>query len=120
MARMPQVYEKYPDESLWATVSFKTRLLNGDLLTGTPTVTECSGTLYFSNIQINTSTMILASGTDYEETVSSGEAVQFLVASGDAGSSYDMVVSCSTDGNIAPSQDMTNVAQIDVIRTTKN
>lgn len=111
-----QIHTKYPSEVLWATISFRNKLLPGELLDGTPTVEECKGELYFSNIQINSATLILASGTDYEEVVVSGQAVQFLVASGDAGETYKMVASCSTAGNSAPVQDLDNVAVIKVIR----
>lgn len=111
-----QVHTKYPSEVLWTTISFKNKLAPGELLDGTPTIEECKGELYFSSIQINTETLILASGTDYEETVSSGEAVQFLTASGDAGDTYKMVASCDTAGNSAPVQTLVNVAEIKVIR----
>lgn len=113
-----QVHTKYPSEVLWATMSFKNKLAPGELLDGTPSVEDCEGELYFSEIQINTETLILASGTEYEEVVSSGEAVQFLVASGDIGEKYKMVGSCQTAGNSAPVQTLYNVAELRVIKTS--
>lgn len=112
-----QSHEKYESEVRWVTASFKKSLQNGVLLSGTPTITDCTGELYFSEIKINDETLVLASGTDYEETVTSGQAVQFLVASGSYTThSYEIEITCSTDSNATPVQTLLNIAPLKVIR----
>lgn len=112
-----EIHEKYPEEVLWITVSFKKSLRDGKLLSGTPTITDCTGDLYFSNSKINDTTLTLSPDTDNEETVASGQAVQFLVASGDYETGiYEMKVKCSTDSDSSPSETIIRIAPIKIIR----
>lgn len=117
MGYASQHYSKYESEVKWVTASFKKSLQNGVLLSGTPTITDCTGELYFSNIKINDETLTIAADTEHEEIISSGEAVQFLVASGSYTTNYyEMEIQCSTDSVSAPSQTLINIAPIKVIR----
>ncbi len=100
-------------------VSFVGKLDAGELLTGTPTVTEVDEdgapvgpNLSFSNIAVNTAEL-----TINRETVAIGEAVQFRVTAGVglSGSRYYMRVEATTTAS--PAQTLQVVLPLDVVLT---
>lgn len=111
-----EVHEKYADAVEWVTISFAKKLPTGVKLTGTPVLTECTGDLYFSNARINDDVLTISADTDNEETIASGQAVQFLVASGTAGRQYDMKAVCGTTSDVAPAQTLVQIAPLKIIR----
>lgn len=66
---------------------------SGELLTGTPLVTEPTGDLTLTNKSINDATLSILDNT----AVIAGQAVQFTVAGQEAGTTYDITVTASTD-----------------------
>lgn len=109
-------HTKYADAVEWCTISFAKKLPTGVLLTGTPILTDCKEKLYFSNIKINDDTLVVSPNTEHEETIASGQAVQFLVASGEAGVEYDMKAVCGTTSDVAPAQTLVQIAPLKIIR----
>lgn len=85
-------------EDRLAAVSFAGKLDSGVLLTGTPTVTEATGTLTLSSKAVSTGNL-----TINNETVLTGQAVQFLVDAGNAtaGTVYTIRIACATDSTPA-------------------
>lgn len=81
-------------------VSFSGKLDDGELLTGTPTVTEVSPSspqaLSFSNIAVNTAALTI-NGV----TVPIGEAVQFSLSGGVANTAYTIKIAVGTDATPA-------------------
>lgn len=70
---------------------------SGELLTGTPTITEDTTTdLTLSNKVVSTTAL-----TINDRTVAIGKAVQFKVTGQVAGVTYLVFVTCSTDATIA-------------------
>lgn len=111
-----EVHSKYADAVEWVTISFASKLQTGVTLTGTPVLTDCTGELYFSNVKVNDDTLTISANTIHEETVESGQAVQFLVASGTAGKSYDMKAVCSTTSDVVPAQTLVQIAPLKINR----
>ena len=80
-----------------AAVDFEKRLDSGELLTGTPTVTELdTSDLTIDNVKVNT-----ASITVNDNTVEAGGAVQFRVAGQVDLKTYTLRVQCGTDSSPA-------------------
>ncbi len=89
----PQVNFKLASEVLNAGLDFTERLVTGETLSGTPTV-SASSALTLSSKVVNSTTMTING-----EGVAVGKAVQFVVAAGAAGTEYEIIVSCvSTAG----------------------
>lgn len=80
-----------------AVVDFQGKLSAGEILTGTPTVTSVPTGLTFANIAVNTVAL-----TVNDVAVAIGEAVQFKVSGGTAGTRYTLVISAGT--NATPAQ----------------
>jgi len=92
-----EVPTKIVGENLNAAVSFSNRLAEGESLSGVPTVTEdVTSDLTISDEAIST-TVLNISGID----VPIGEAVQFKVIGGVAGSLYAVHVHVDTDSTPA-------------------
>ena len=79
------------------SINYTDYLDSGELLTGTPTVTEVTtAALTLSNKIVNTSTYTEA---DSGDTVAVGKAVQFAVTTNTAGL-YRVRVTCTTDATL--------------------
>ena len=95
---MPKILEQQYDLSTGETevvsINYSDVLDSGELLSGTPTVSEVStSNLTLANKLVNTATYVESfSG----ETISVGKAVQFTVTTGTAGL-YQIRVTVSTD-----------------------
>ena len=103
-----QLYTKPVSATRNAAVSFSDELDSGELLTGTPTVAEVST----SDLTIDNAAVSTAELTINGEAVPIGEAVQFRVAGGVAGTSYDITISVGTDST--PAQTLFGKVQLDV------
>lgn len=80
------------------SINYTDYLDTGELLTGTPTVTEVTtSALTLSNKIVNTSTYVEA---DSGQTVAVGAAVQFAVSTSTAGL-YRVRVTATTDATLA-------------------
>jgi len=79
-------------------VDLTSELDSGVLLTGTPTVTESTGTLTLTNKAVSTAALEIN-----DKTVAIGKAVQFLVdaASASDGTTYTIAISVGTDSTPA-------------------
>ena len=100
MSLAPQRNTKTVSEVRNVAVSFSGKLDSGELLTGTPTVTEVDPSspqaLTFSNIAINTAILTI---NDIPTPI--GEAVQFKVSGGVANAVYVIKIMCGTDSTPA-------------------
>lgn len=105
--KAPQRNCKSESEDRNVAVSFKGKLDVGELLTGTPTVPAVSG-LTFSNEAVNTSAL-----TVNGKSVAVGEAAQWKVTGGTAGTKYNVIVFASTDAT--PAQVLYVTVEIEVI-----
>ena len=95
-----QIHAMTAAETRLATVSFRSVLSSGELLTGTPTVAEVgTADLTISNVAVNTTAV--AASDIFPDGVSVGQAVQFLVSGGVAGTTYSIRVSATTDATPA-------------------
>lgn len=93
----PQRHSKSVSEVVNVAVDMRGILDEGELLTGTPTIIEvATNVLTLSNKAINTEALVINS-----ETVAIGEAVQFSVAGGVAGSTYTIRITVVTDSTPA-------------------
>ena len=88
-----QVIPKHPDEVVRAVVDFSGLLRQGEVLTGTPTVTPDSG-LSTASAAINTSVEYVN-----RKTVEAGHAVTFTISAGTDGTTYEIKVSCGTSAS---------------------
>ena len=89
----PEVRTKTVSEVRNVAVSFSGKLDSGELLTGTPVVTELTtSALTFSNEAVNTAILTI---DDVSTPI--GEAVQFAVSGGVSGTDYIIQISCGTD-----------------------
>lgn len=92
----PEIGEKTANESVNVAVSFANRLVDGEALTGTPTVTCTPSGLTVNGEAVNTSVLTLDDGT----TVAIGEGVQFTVSAGTAGTTYSLSIVATTDADV--------------------
>jgi len=89
------INEASPDEHRISSVDFGGKLDSGELLTGSPTVTEVTTTdLVITNAQVSTGILTINGSS-----VPVGEAVQFKVdyASAEVRKKYIVKVVCGTD-----------------------
>ena len=94
-------------------VSFVGKLDDGELLSGTPTVSELVTTdLTITNEGVNTAELTISG-----KSVPIGQAVQFSVAGGTAGRSYKITISVATDST--PSQTLYGTITLDVLPDDK-
>lgn len=94
MAKAKQTHCMTANETRNIAVSFVSLLDSGELLTGTPTVTA-------SGLTIANKVVNVAQLTIDGDTVEIGQAVQFNVTGGTAGTSYDVTILCDTDASTA-------------------
>ena len=92
-----EVPEKTVSEVLNAAVNFSGKLSSGEKLTGTPVVVEVTTTDLTLGSKVVSTAIVEISGID----VPIGEAVQFSVSGGVAGTTYTVNVSCTTDSTPA-------------------
>ena len=84
-------------ETDMCAVDFTDRLDSGELLTGTPTITEVtSSDLTLGNKAVSTGAL-----TIYGATVATGMAVQFSVSGQQADTLYTISITVSTDAAVA-------------------
>ena len=90
----PQIHECSVGSTRIVSVSFSDLLDDGELLTGTPTVTEVTTTdMTLGNKAVSTAALTILG-----VTVPIGEAVQFTASGGLAANGvYRVTVSCATD-----------------------
>lgn len=93
---VPERRTKTEDEVRNVAVDFTQELDSGELLAGTPTITESTGDLTISNKAVSTSSLTINGST-----VATGGAVQFKVSGGTAGTTYTINIQCSTDSSPA-------------------
>lgn len=106
----PQKYQKPTGETRNVSVNFTDLLDFGETLSGTPTVTASSSLLTTSNVAINTSGTMVILGT----TVATSKAVQFRVAAGTTGKTYNCLITVATN----ESQTFKRNVLIDVVANT--
>ena len=82
------------------SIDLQDDLRSGVLLTGTPTVEEVGG----SDLSIDNKAVNVASLTIDGRTVAIGKAIQFRVSGQKAGKTYQIDVSCGTNGTPAETQ----------------
>jgi formylmethanofuran dehydrogenase subunit A len=94
-------------ETVNVTVSYKGKLSAGELLTGTPTVTEeTTSDLTITNKAVNTAEYTFKDGT----VVAIGQGVQFSFSGQQAGETYNIDTLCSTDATPAQVRNVEVVA----------
>jgi hypothetical protein len=96
----PTLY-KTPAAKRNVTVSFVNELEDGDLLTGTPTITVSPSGPTLSAAIVNTASKHIEI-PDKEHWAKPGQAVQFSVAGGTAAVTYTISVQCNTEGGQNP------------------
>jgi len=100
MSKAPQINTKTVSEVRNVAISFSGKLDSGELLTGTPVITDNGNAspaeLTFSSIAVNTAILTI-NGL----SVPIGEAVQFSVSGGTEGKKYTMQVQTGTDSTPA-------------------
>lgn len=85
--------EKTVSDDELVSIDYQGQLDAGELLTGTPTVTEVTTTdLTLANKVVNTAVLTIKG-----ESVAIGQAVQFSVTGGTASTTYDIKIAVSTD-----------------------
>lgn len=110
--RAPQRQIKTESEVRNVAVSLEPVLSSGELLTGTPTVTEITtSALTLDNKAVNTGALTI-NGV----SVAVGQAVQFNVAGGSANTDYNVRVICATDAS--PAQTLYGLMTIGVVADT--
>lgn len=86
-----QLHDKAPGSTRNVSVDLRGKLDTGELLTGTPVVTAWPSGLTLANKAVNSETLTIDGATCV-----AGQAVQFSVAGGSAGTDYLIVVACGT------------------------
>ena len=105
----PQRHTKCVSEAVNVKVDMRGLLDTGELLTGTPTVVEVTTTdLTLENKIINTTSLTING-----DTVAAGQAVQFRISGGTAGSTYTIRITVGTDSS--PAQTRMQKLKIKVI-----
>lgn len=103
-----QIRSKGSQETRNVAVSYADKLEAGELLTGTPTITDSTGDLTLSNKVVSTGSLTI-NGV----SVAAGAAVTFTVAGGTASTTYDIRIQCGTDATNAQTFD--DHVQIEVL-----
>lgn len=109
LATAPQLPCKTAGETRNVAVSFQGKLDAGESLTGTPTVTEVTT----SDLTITSPAVSTVALTINKKSVPAGEAVQFNVAGGTAGTEYTIKVSVGTDAT--PTQTLVVLLRLKVV-----
>ncbi len=93
----PQIQCKTANEVRLVAVSFQGKLDSGELLTGTPTIVEVTtSALTLANKAVSTAALTIDGVSN-----ATGEAVQFSVSGGTAGTQYTINVQVGTDSSPA-------------------
>lgn len=108
MVKAPQIHTKHPDAVQNAAVSFDALLEAGETLTGTPTAAAAGLTI--DNVRVNTGEVTVDGAT-----VAIGRAVQFRVAGGTSGATYEIDVTCGTTSS--PAQTLVVECMLTVLDT---
>lgn len=104
----PQIQCKTASESRNVAVSFQGKLDSGELLTGTPTVTEVTTSdLTLSSKAVSTTALTIDGVSN-----AVGEAVTFNVSGGTAGETYTIFISAGT--NSTPAQTLISNVTLEV------
>lgn len=91
----PEIQQKGAAETRNVSVDFSGRLDAGELLTGTPTITEnTTSDLTITNKVVSTDTLTIRGNK-----IGPGQAVQCRVAGGTAGRLYSLTISVGTTGS---------------------
>ena len=90
--RIQQKTELGVGETEAVAIDYQDHLDTGELLTGTPTVTEASGTLTLGSKAVNTAALTILG-----RSVAIGQAVQFTAAGAALGVKYVFTITVSTD-----------------------
>jgi len=94
---IPERQAKTVSEVRNVAIDFRGKLDDGELLTGSPTVTEVgTANLTISNQKVNTVALIIEG-----QSVDIGMAVQFKVLGGNAGTNYKIRISVVTTASPA-------------------
>lgn len=92
-----EIYDVTTTETLNVAIDYTGKLDSGELLTGTPTVTEeTTSDLTITNVKVNTATLTINS-----VSVVAGKAVQFSFSGQLSGNQYRMDTLCTTDATPA-------------------
>ena len=106
---MPEVQFKRVGEIRNVAVDMRGKLDSGELLSGAPTIDEeVTSDLTFANASVNTAVLRING-----RNVPVGQAVQFRVSGGVAGTKYSIRVTVSTDAT--PSQNLIENLPLKVI-----
>jgi len=101
MVYATQIRQKSSSEVRNVAISYADKVESGELLTGTPTITEVSSSdLTLSNKIVSTGALTI-NGV----SVAAGAAITFTVAGGTAGTTYDIRIQCGTDATNAQTFD---------------
>ncbi len=101
MVYATQIRQKGSNETRNVAVSYADKLESGELLTGTPTITEVtSSDLTLSNKIVSTGSLTI-NGV----SVSAGQAITFTVAGGTSSTVYTIRIQCGTDATNAQTFD---------------
>ncbi len=101
-----QICNKTEDEVRRARVNFSGDLVDGELLTGTPTVTVTPSGLTISEEDVSSGAL-----TVIRTVIPAGEVATFLVAGGEVGTQYTAMVEADTDDG----QTLVGYVRIDVV-----
>jgi len=109
----PQIQEKTVSEERTIAIDFRGKLDSGELLTGTPIITEVTT----SDLTLTSKAVNTAELTINDLTVAIGEAVQCLVTGGLAATrNYVIQVQCGTDST--PAQTVRALIKLTVLADT--
>lgn len=100
-----EIYEKSVTEERNASVSFKSDMEEGEIIIGTPTVTDATGELTLEGVSVNTEVLKI-NGI----LTPIGQAVTYIEKGGIAGSRYHIKIQGSTN----QSQVIRGVTRLDV------
>ncbi len=103
-----QIRSKGASEVRNVAVSYADKLESGELLTGTPTITDSTGDLTLTNKVVSTGSLTI-NGV----SVAAGAAVTFTVSGGSAGTTYDIRIQSTTDATNAQTFD--DYVQLEVL-----
>lgn len=93
---VPEVRSKTASEVRIASVDFQGKLDDGELLTGTVTVTDDTSDLTIANRAVNSAALVING-----KTSAIGKAVAFKITGGSAGTTYYLHISVATDATFA-------------------
>ena len=100
MVYATQIRQKGANETRNVSVSYDDKLESGELLTGTPTITDSTGDLTLSNKLVST-----GAETINGISVSAGAAVLFTCAGGTSSTTYTIRIQVTTDASNAQTFD---------------